>query len=57
MAAETAYEMHVLERYSISYRTSGYQRRGFQPALISQTLSCYRSTGIPKTIQFVDFRY
>ena len=47
MATKTANAMFVLKRYSISYRTSGYQHHGFHPALFSQTLFCYRSTGIP----------
>jgi hypothetical protein len=53
MAAKTANAMYVLKRY----RTSDISAGGFHPPLFSQILSCYRSTGIPKSIQVVEFRY
>jgi len=57
MAAKTANAMYVLKRCSISYRTSDISVGSFHPPLFSQILSCYRSTGIPKYIQVVEFRY
>jgi len=56
MTAKTANAMYVLKRCSVSYRTSDISVGGFHPPLFSQTLSCYRSTGIPKSIQVVEFR-